>query len=93
MSKVRMSRSTPAVAMVLGRYLFQSCVRASEGGEAGVWIPAYLLVVSPWGVWMGMARVRWFEAEGGVRRSKMRRCESEETEERSEGECGEKEVL
>lgn len=40
-----------------------------------------------------MASVRWLEAEGGVRRSKMRRCESEETEERRDGECGEKEVL
>jgi len=94
MSKVRMSRSTPAVAMVLGRYLFQSCVRASEGGEAGVWVTAAdLLKGGGGGVWMGMARVRWLEAEGGVRRSKMRRCESDETEERIEGECGEKEAL
>ena len=37
-----------------------------------------------------MVRVRWFEAEGGVRRSKSRRWESEETAERREGECGEK---
>lgn len=79
--------------MVLGRYLFQSCVRASEGGEAGVWVMVADLKGGVGGVWMGMARVRWFEAEGGVRRSKMRRCESEETEERIEGEWGEKEVL
>lgn len=41
----------------------------------------------------GMLSVRWLEAEGGVRRSKRRRCESEETAERSEGEWGEKEAL
>lgn len=40
-----------------------------------------------------MESVRWFETEAGVRRSKIRRCESEETEERREGECGEKEAL
>lgn len=61
-----------------GRYLFQSWVRASEGGTDGAWT--------------GMEAVRWFEAEGGVRRSKMRRWESEETEERMEGEWGEKEA-
>ncbi len=44
------------------------------------------------GVWMGRESVRWLEAEAGVRRSKMRRCESEETEERRLGECGEKEA-
>ena len=78
--------------MVSGRYLFQSCVRASEGGVdamEGGWLGCWDLG----GVWMGMARVRWFEAEAGVRRSKTRRCESEDTEERMEGECGEKEVL
>lgn len=42
---------------------------------------------------MGMEEIRWFEADVGVRRSKMRRWESEETEERSDGECGEKAVL
>lgn len=42
---------------------------------------------------MGMDEMRWFEADVGVRRSKMRRWESEETEERSDGECGEKAVL
>ena len=40
-----------------------------------------------------MERVRWLDAEGGVRRSKMRRWESDETEERREGECGEYEAL
>lgn len=44
------------------------------------------------GVCRGMEAVRWFEAEEGVRRSKRRRWESEETEERMEGECGEKEA-
>lgn len=37
---------------------------------------------------MGIEETRWFAAEVGVRRSKMRRWESEETEERTEGECG-----
>ena len=37
-------------------------------------------------------RTRWFEAEAGVRRSKRRKCESLETEERREGEYGEKAV-
>lgn len=37
-------------------------------------------------------RTRWFEAEEGVRRSKRRRCESDDTEERREGECGENEA-
>lgn len=30
-----MVRSTPAVASIEGRYLFQSCVRASDGGVEG----------------------------------------------------------
>ena len=42
---------------------------------------------------MGIEATRWLDAEEGVRRSKMRRCESEETEETMEGECGEKAVL
>ena len=33
-----------------------------------------------------MARVRWLEAEGGVRRSKRRKCESDDTEDRMDGE-------
>lgn len=37
-------------------------------------------------------RVRWLEAEDGLRRSKTRRCESEDTEVRMESECGEKEA-
>lgn len=45
------------------------------------------------GMWSGMQSVRWLEAEGGVRRSKIRRCESDDTVERMEGECGEKAVL
>jgi hypothetical protein len=42
---------------------------------------------------MGMRWTRWFEADGGVRRSNIRRCESDETEERIDGECGEKALL
>lgn len=41
---------------------------------------------------MGMLEMRWLEADVGVRRSKMRRWESEETEETRDGECGEKAV-
>lgn len=41
---------------------------------------------------MGRVRTRWLEDEAGVRRSKSRRCESLETEERREGECGVKEA-
>ena len=33
---MRIVRSTPAVARTDGRYLFQSCVSASDGGHAGV---------------------------------------------------------
>ena len=45
------------------------------------------------GVCRGMLSVRWLDAEAGVRRSNRRRCESEDTAERREGEWGEKEVL
>jgi hypothetical protein len=40
-------------------------------------------------VWIGIDSVRWFEAEAGVRISKMRRVESLDTEERIDDECGE----
>ena len=76
--------------MSSGRYLFQSCVKASEGGIACDCRKGRLLLVG--GVCKGMEAVRWFEAEEGVRRSKRRRGESEETDERMEGECGEKEA-
>lgn len=39
-----------------------------------------------------MVRVRWLAAEEGLRRSKRRRCESEDTLVRMWGECGEKEA-
>lgn len=39
-----------------------------------------------------MVRVRWLEAEDGVRRSKTRRWESEDTDVRMEEEWGEKEA-
>jgi nicotinamide mononucleotide adenylyltransferase len=39
---------------------------------------------------MGIRWTRWLDAEEGVRRSKIRRWESEDTEERIEGLCGEK---
>ena len=83
---MRIKRSTPAVATTVLRYLFQSWVSASEGGDGTVVVykPGFFC-----GEWIGILRVRWLEAEGGVRRSKRRRCESEETEERREGEWGE----
>jgi len=40
-----------------------------------------------------MMVVRWYRAEDGVRRSKMRRWESEETAETIDGLEGQKEVL
>lgn len=42
---------------------------------------------------MGIEVTRWFEADAGLRRSKIRRWESEETAERIEGEWGENAVL
>jgi len=89
MSNVRMVRSTPAVAIMVERYLFQSWVRASAGGAA----PAPPRGILPGREWRGRVRTRWFEADAGVRRSKTRRRESELTEEIIVGECGEKEAL
>lgn len=93
-SNVRIRRSTPAVARMVERYLFQSWVRASLGGkgparEVGVGV---LGEGCCWAEWIGIVRTRWLEAELGVRRSKRRRRESEEAEERREGEWGEKEA-
>jgi hypothetical protein len=42
---------------------------------------------------MGIMETRWLDAEAGVRRSKMRRWESDDTADRMEGLCGEKAVL
>lgn len=95
MSNVRMMRSTPAVAITLLRYLFQSCVSASDGAKP----PRFEPMGPGWpgtgvrAAWMGTEATRWLDADAGVRRSKMRRWESEETEEMMEGECGEKAVL
>jgi hypothetical protein len=86
-------RSTPAVAITLLRYLFQSCVRASEGGKAGRLEPMAAGPVRAGAEWIATEATRWLDAEAGVRRSKMRRVESEETEERMEGLWGEKAVL
>lgn len=90
MSKTRMIRSTPAVAITESRYLFQSCVSISLGsveapvrgtpGRGGV--PC-----------AGMRWTRWLEAEAGTRRSKIRRWESEDTEEMMEVEWGDQAVL
>ena len=40
------------------------------------------------GVCRGMVRTRWFDAEEGVRRSKSRKRESEDTALRRDGEVG-----
>lgn len=72
MSKERMKRSTPAVAIMEERYLFQSWVRASDGGMAGEEKGRCRDRIEG-ALCMGIDRVRWFEAEEGVRRSKMRR--------------------
>lgn len=45
------------------------------------------------GAWTGMVDTRWYLAEEGVRRSKRRRCESEETAEMRAGFEGQNEVL
>jgi hypothetical protein len=88
-----MMRSTPAVAITLLRYLFQSCVRASEGGKPGRFEPMAEGEGRAGAEWMEIVATRWFAALAGVRRSKTRRVESLETEERMEGLWGEKAVL
>lgn len=93
MSKVRMMRSTPPVATTVELYLFQSWVRTSAGGlAAGPGRPT-----PGWGpepaAWTGIVETRWYFADEGVRRSKMRRCESEETAEMRAGLEGQKEAL
>jgi len=86
--------STPAVAIKLLRYLFQSCVRASEGGNPGLFEPMDEGEGRPAGAeWIDILATRWLEALAGVRRSKIRSVESLDTEERIEGLCGEKAVL
>lgn len=71
-SKVRINRSTPAVASVDERYLFQSCVSASEG-----WVVVMLIEEEDDDdddvLWMGIESVKWLDADDGVRRSKIRR--------------------
>ena len=42
--------------------------------------------------WSGMVRTRWLDAEDGVRRSKRRRWESDETADRRAGSWGEKDA-
>jgi hypothetical protein len=71
--------------MIVSRYLFQSCVRASEGGtptEAAAPMRGF------GGVCIGILSVRWLDAEAGVLRSKIRRCESELTLLNMLGLCG-----
>ena len=42
---------------------------------------------------MGIKATRWLLADAGVRRSKILQCESDETDERIEGEWGDHAVL
>lgn len=73
MSKVRITRSTPPVAMIVSRYLFQSCVSASDGGAGAAGAIPGRESGAPW---MGICMMRWFEADALVRMSKIRICES-----------------
>lgn len=98
--------STPAVAMMPEEasappaYLFQSWVKISAGCGGGrgkaccCWelldARSRLRLGGVW--WTGMSATRWYLAEVGVRRSKRRRRESEETAERRAGFRGEKVV-
>ena len=79
----------------MSRYLFQSWVRISEGtAPAKVW-PVERSGRGPGpcgGACAGMTVVRWYFAETGVRRSKRRMWESEETQEIIAGLVGEKEA-
>lgn len=86
-----MIRSTPPVATIVSLYLFQSWVRTSAGG-----LPAARPGLTPgWApaAWTGIVETRWYLAEEGVRRSKIRRCESEETADIRAGLEGQKDVL
>ena len=69
-------------------YLFQSCVRASLGAKGPLGVLRLKLVGfegAVLAVWRGIVRTRWLDAEDGVRRSKRRRWESDETAERRAG--------
>ena len=83
-------RSTPATAMTVLRYLFQSWVRASLG-EKFVWgfpIPEAFKFTFTGGAWIGILSCRWLLALAGVRRSHSRRCESLETAVMTPSVCG-----
>lgn len=69
-------------------------MRASDGGvEAGAGErPCFKGPAELTPPWMGICIVRWFEAELGVRRSKTRVYESELTQERTSGECGDQDA-
>lgn len=84
-SNVRILPSTPPVAMTPFLYLFQSCVRHSDGGNAFRFDPIAFIPVCG-AACIGIDDTRWFDAEAGLRRSNMRRWESEETDESTEGE-------
>lgn len=58
MSNVRIVRSTPAVATTDGRYLFQSWVKASDGGQGAGGIPGLPGIGGKGEAWIGIWRVR-----------------------------------
>lgn len=69
-------------------------MRTSEGWDAGPALETMLRAPAIGaGPWTGMRVTRWFDAEAGVRKSKILRWESEETEDTIEGEWGENAVL
>jgi hypothetical protein len=86
MSNVRITLSTPAVAMIVSLYLFQSCVKHSDGGTA---MPVAMPARTFGGECIGIDWMRWFAAEAGVRMSNTRRWLSALTPDSMLGECGE----
>jgi hypothetical protein len=86
MSNTRIMRSTPPVAITLPLYLFQSCVSASEGAQAGCNLPG--IALDKGAPWIGICIVRWLLALAGVRKSQTRKCESEQTALRTPSVCG-----
>jgi hypothetical protein len=87
-----MIESTPPVARMVSRYLFQSWVRHSDGWVGGGRFVAKVEPGTGAAPWIGINWTKWLEAEAGVLRSKMRMWLSEVTEEMIDGERGEKAV-
>lgn len=88
-----MSRSTLPVAMTFVLYLFQSCVRISAGGLLADAGPVAIDEGCAPAAWTGILETRWYFADVGVRRSYIRRCESEDAAEMIAGFEGQNDVL